>query len=219
MSNFFDPKGFAAGGFLDQQVCDVEEIKATKFDYNGTVDPPANVIEIVWKRADGKTRTEVYGTGKASPTEDGNNVDQALGGQCKAAPFFDALFKTKFPSKTLGTEGLSALKGHRFVLKNIGKGGKDNFVPASYVGLAEGDAAEAQAKNDEVRDMVGTLVRTQVELAGGSLQKSKLPALIGKVLATSPDIKPQALSLVMSDSFLSTVPGVSFEKGVLALIQ
>lgn len=219
MSNFFDPKGFAAGGFLDQQVCDIEDIKATKFDYNGTVDPPANVIEIVWKRSDGKTRTEVYGTGKAEPTDDGNNVSSALNNQCKAAPFFDALSKTKFPFKTLATEGLAALKGHRFTLKNVGKGGKDNFVPANYVGLAEGDASAAQAANDEVRDMVGTLVRTQVELAGGSLQKAKLPALIGKVLAQDPALKQQALSYVMTDSFLNTIPGVSFDKGVLALIQ
>lgn len=219
MSNFFDPKSFAAGGFLDQQVADVVEIKATKFDYNGTVDPPANVIEIVWKRADGKTRTEVYGTGVAEGTEDGNNLKGPMNGQCKAVSFFEALHKTKFPSKTLGTEGLSALKGHRFVLKNIGKGGKDNFVPASYVGLAEGDAAAAQAQNDEVRDLVGTLVRAQVESAGGSLQKSKLPALISKALEKSPEIKPQALSYVMSDAFLATVPGVSFDKGVLALIQ
>jgi len=69
MSNFFDPKTFAAGGFLDGQIADITEITATKFDYNGTVDPPANVIEITVTRADGKTRTEVYGTGQAEPTE------------------------------------------------------------------------------------------------------------------------------------------------------
>lgn len=219
MSNFFDPKGFAAGGFLDGQVADVVKIQATKFDYNGTVDPPANVIEIEWKRADGKTRTEIYGTGQAEPTDDGNNVSKALSNQCKAAPFFAALQATKFPFKTLAEEGLKALEGQRFLLKNIGKAGKDNFVPAQYIGVANGDAAAVQSQADELRDLVGTLVKDFVEQAGGTLQKSKLPSLVGKSLEKSPELKPQALSLVMSDQFLSTVSGVSLEKGVLSLIQ
>jgi hypothetical protein len=219
VSNFFDPKGFAAGGFLDGQVADIVGVKATKFDYNGTVDPPANVIEIEILRADGKTRTEVYSTGKAAPTEDGNNVDQALNNQCKAASLFGALAATKFPLKTLGTEGLSALKGQRFIWKNVGKSGKDVFVPATYVGVAEGDAKAVAAQQDEVRDLVGTLVLTIVKSAGeAGIKKSALTQRIGQNLANDPN-KAQAISLVMSDSFLSSVPGVNVEKGVLTLIE
>lgn len=220
MSNFFDPKGFAAGGFLDGQVADIVEIKATKFDYNGTVDPPANVIEIEILRADGKTRTENYGTGKAEPTDDGNNVSQALNGQTKAAPFFAALQGTKFPFKTLATEGLAALKGHRFVWKNIGKGGKDLFVPATYVGLAEGSASEVQAKQDEVKDLVSGLVLSIVKSSGAEgIKKAALTQRIGQNLAKDPGLKAQAISLVMSDAFLATVPGVNVDKGVLTLIE
>jgi len=219
VSNFFDPKGFAAGGFLDGQVADIVDIKATKFDYNGTVDPPANVIEIQYVRADGKERTENYGTGKAEPTDDGNNVNQALNNQCKAAQFFSALSSTKFPVKTLGTEGLSALKGQRFTFKNVGKGGKDTFVPATYVGVAEGDAASVQKQQDEVKDLVGTLVLSIVKSAGnGGVKKAALTQRIGQNLASDPN-KAQAISLVMSDAFLASVPGINLEKGVVSLIE
>ena len=218
MSNFFDPKSFAAGGFLDGQVADIVDIKATKFDYNGTVDPPANVIEIEILRADGKTRTENYGTGKAEPTDDGNNVSQALNGQTKAAPFFTALQATKFPFKTLATEGLSALKGHRFVWKNIGKGGKDLFVPATYVGLAEGSAAEVAAQQDEIKDVVSALVLSIVKSSEGGIKKVALTQRVGQNLALDPN-KAQAISLVMSDSFLASVPGVNLDKGVLTVIE
>jgi len=218
-NNPFDPKGFAAGGFLDGQVGDIVSIKATNFDYNGTVDPPANVIEVEILRADGKTRTENYGTGKAEPTEDGNKVSQSLNNQCKAAAFFNALNSTKFPVKTIASEGLAALKGQRFVWKNVGKAGKDIFVPATYVGVAEGDAKAVAAQNDEVRDLVGTLVLTIVRSAGPEgIKKSALTQRVGQNFANDP-IKPQALSLVMSDTFLNAVAGVNLDKGVLTLIE
>jgi len=218
MSNFFDPKNFAAGGFLDGQVADITEIRSTKFDYNGTVDPPANVIEITFTRADGKTRIENYGTGKAEPTDDGNNVTAALNGQTKAAPFFNALQATKFPFKTIATEGLAALKGHRFTFKNVGKGGKDLFVPAIYVGLAEGDASAVQQQQNDVKDLVGTLILTIVKSAEGGIKKQDLVKRIGANLANDP-IKAQAVSLALSDTFLASVAGVNLDKGVLTLIE
>lgn len=216
--NFFDPKGFAAGGFLDGQVADIVDIRATKFDYQGTVDPPANVIEIEYQRADGKTRTEVYGTGAAEPTEDGNNITRALNNQSKAAALFNALNATKFPVKSLATEGLSALKGHRFTFKNVGKGGKDIFVPATYVGLAEGDAQAVQAQQNDLKDLVGTLVLTIAKSAGeAGIKKAALTQRIGQNLASDPN-KAAAISLVMSDAFLASVPGVNFDKGVVTPI-
>lgn len=217
--NFFDPKGFAAGGFLDGQVADIVSIKATKFDYNGTVDPPANVIEIGLVRADGKTRTEVYGTGAAEPSEDGNGITKSLNNQSKAAALFNALGKTKFPVATLAAdkEGLAALAGKRFTWKNIGKGGKDIFVPETYHGVAEGEASSTQAQADEVKELVGTLILSFVK--AGEVKKNQLPARVGKALEASPDLKPQALSLVMNDSFLSSIAGVNFDKGVLSAIE
>lgn len=219
MSNFFDPKGFAAGGFLDGQVADIVDIRATKFDYNGTVDPPANVIEVSIVRADGKTRTENFGTGKAEPTADGNNITAALNNQSKAAALFNAIAATKFPFKTIATEGLSALKGQRFVWKNVGKGGKDVFVPATYVGLAEGDAKAEQQNQEDLKDLVGTLILKLVSEAGAAgIKKQALLAAVGKTLANDPT-KASALSLVMSDSYLATVAGVNLDKGVLTSIE
>lgn len=221
MSNFFDPKNFAAGGFLDGQVGDITEIRATKFDYNGTVDPPANVIEVEITRADGKVRTENYGIGKSEPTADGNNVTSQPSAQTKAFQFFNALAATKFPIKTLSAdaEGLAALKGKRFVWKNVGKGGKDVFVPATYVGVAEGSAAEVAAKQDEVKELVSSLVLSIVKSAGAEgIKKSALTQKVGVSLANDP-IKSQAVSLVMSDTFLNALPGVNYEKGVLTLIE
>ena len=213
--NVFDPKNFTAGGFLDSQVCDILDIKATVFDYNGTVNPPANVIEIVWQRADGKQRTEVYGTGKAVAIDDGNGLSETVSKQSKSAPFFEALSRTKFPIKTLGTEGLKALKGQRFLLKNIGKG-KDNFVPAEYIGLAEGSASEAQAVHEELKDLVGTLILSAVK--DGVVKKAAVTQRIGENLKADPN-KSAAISLAMSDTFLATVPGVNFEKGIFSLIS
>lgn len=220
MSNFFDPKGFSAGGFLDGQVADIVEIKATKFDYNGTVDPPANVIEIDFVRADGKTRTEVYGLGQSEPTDDGNNISKAPNASAKAAVLFTYLAKTKFPIAKLGSDGLVALKGQRFTWKNVGKGGKDIFVPASYVGLADGSAAEVQAKEGENREFAQGLVRSIVTNAGeAGIKKAALPAKVAALLKDSPEQKQAVTAFVLSDEFLNTVPGVNYEKGTLSLIQ
>lgn len=217
MSNFFDPKSFAAGGFLDGQVADITEITATKFDYNGKVDPPANVIEMKIVRADGKERTEVYGTGAAEPTEDGTNVKAGLNKQCKFAAFLFALQKTKFPFKELGEQGLPALAGKRFVWKNVGTGGKDVFVPETYVGISEGDAASQQQDENDLRDLVGTLILSAVREAGGSLKKTALSQKLGTKV-TDPAVKPRALALALQDTYLAQLPGVNFDKGVLTLI-
>lgn len=215
---FFDPKSFAAGGFLDGQVADIVEITATKFDYNGKVSPPANVIEMKILRADGKDRTEVYGTGAAEPAEDGNNVKSGLNKQCKFAAFLIALHKTKFPVKSLETDGLAALKGQRFVWKNTGTGGKDVFTPETYVGLAEGDAETIQQNENDMRDLVGTLILAVVREAGGSIKKTQITQKLGVKLNDSPDLKPRALSLALQDSYLAQLPGVNYDKGVLTLI-
>jgi hypothetical protein len=217
MSNFFDPKSFAAGGFLDGQVADIVEVKATKFDYNGKVDPPANVIEMKIVRADGKERTEVYGTGAAAPTEDGNGVSSGLNKGCKFASFLFALHKTKFPVAKLNTDGLSALQGQRFVWKNAPVSGKDVFVPETYVGIADGDASSAQQDEDDLRDLVGTLILSAVRESGGSLKKTALTQKLGAKI-TDAAVKPRALALALQDSYLAALPGVNLDKGVLTLI-
>ena len=218
MTNFFDTKSFTAGGFLDAQVADIVEIKATKFDYNGKVDPPANVIEAKIVRADGKERTEIYGTGASAPTEDGNGVTAQLNKGCKFAQFLGYLSKTKFPMGNLGKDGLAALAGQRFVWKNVPVSGKDFFVPDTYMGLAEGDAAQSQQNEDDLRDLVGTLVLKVVRDAGGSLKKAALTQKLGAALADSPDVKQRALGLALQDTYLSQLPGVNLDKGVLTLI-
>lgn len=218
MSNFFDPKSFTAGGFLDAQVADIVEIKATKFDYNGKVDPPANVIECKIVRADGKERTEIYGTGASAPTDDGNGVQAQLNKGCKFAQFLGYLAKTKFPVGNLGKDGLSALQGQRFVWKNVPVSGKDFFVPDTYVGIADGDASVQQKDEDEIRDLVGTLILASVRESGGSLKKAGLTQKLGAKLANQPEIKTRALGLALQDSYLAQLPGVNFDKGVLTLI-
>lgn len=215
--NFFDPASFAAGGFLDGQVADIVEIKATKFDFHGKVDPPANVIEMKITRADGKERTEVYGTGAAAPTEDGNGVSAGLNKQCKFAQFLIALHKTKFPTGKLNSEGLSALAGQRFVWKNAGTGGKDIFVPETYVGISDGDPEAAQQDENDLRDLVGTLILSVVREAGGSLKKTGLTQKLGAKI-TDAAVKPRALALALQDSYLAALPGVNLDKGVLTLI-
>lgn len=218
MPNFFDPKSFSAGGFLDAQVADIVEIKATKFDYNGKVEPPANVVEMKIVRADGKERTEIFGTGASTPTEDGNGVTAQLNKGCKFAQFLGYLGKTKFPMGNLGKDGLAALAGQRFVWKNVPVSGKDFFVPDTYVGIADGDAAATQQGEDDLRDLVGTLVLKAVRDAGGSLKKANLTQKLGAALNDSPEIKTRALGLALQDSYLSQLPGVSLDKGILTLI-
>lgn len=214
--SFFDPKSFAAGGFLDGQVGDIVSIKATKFDYNGKVDPPANVVECVIRRADDKERTEIYGTGGAEPNEEGTGFQSSLHKAAKFAGFLVALQKTKFPFNKLNEDGLPALVGHRFVWKNVPISGKDCFVPETYVGIAEGDAVAAQQDEDDLRDLVGTLILGVVREAGGELKKAALTSKLGGKL--TPELKTRGLGLALQDSYLATLPGVSYEKGVLTLI-
>ena len=216
--SFFDPKSFVAGGFLDAQVCDITSVKATKFDYNGKVDPPANVVEIEYTRSDGKTRTEIYGTGASVATEDGNNVDKQLNKGCKFAQFIGYLAKTKYPIANLQKDGLSALVGHRFVMKNAPQQGKDFFVPDTYVGIADGNAEAAQAEEDTLRDLVGTLILSVAREAGGSVKKTALTQKLGAKLADQPEVKGRAITLALTDSFLAALPGVNYEKGTITLI-
>jgi len=175
-------------------------------------------VELKIVRADGKERTEVFGTGAAEPTEDGTNVKSGLNKQCKFASFLFALQKTKFPFKELAEQGLPALEGKRFVWKNAPVNGKDIFVPESYVGLADGStsAEEAQQEENDLRDLVGTLILGVVREAGGSLKKTALTQKLGSRL--DPEVKSRGLALALQDSYLAQLPGVNFEKGVLTLI-
>lgn len=212
----FDPKDFVLGGFLDGREGEVRSAKFDTFDYNGTVDPPAKqlVLEIV--RDDGNDRTERYGIGSCTISEDGNFFIGELRKSARAATFFQYLSKSGFPMKKLNEKGAVALEGAVFTWQHIPVKGsdKDYAVPVKYL---EGGGGTAAADNSEVTEALSAFILEALKENQGTLKKTALNRVVGPKLSGQ-TYELQAKTLMLNEEFLSSIKGVNYENGVLSAV-
>lgn len=214
MSEFgsFDVEKFTLGGFLDGREGRIDEARFKKFDYNGTVDPPANVLSVDITRDDGETRNEIYGIGGCTPLDSGLGYRGGMKKTTKFSKFLAALKSAGFDTNQLNEKGAVALDGLTFIWKHVPtKAGSDNSyaLPDKLIG---GEDTAAEEDEVELKDMLSSLVVATV--ADAPLKKAMLSAKISPKLNGHPQ-KTKALTLLVSDTFLATIEGIVMEDGLV----
>jgi len=145
----------ASGTFLDDVDVVMETVRATLFDYNGTVNPPVPTMVVSFKTDDGSQSIQHYTTGDAKhfmPRADGKGLvpmgaKKALPTKCNAILFLTHLINAGFPADKIGGD-LSVMDGTRIHVTQVpgtGPGAKPIVVPAKVLSLP-GEAQPAQSK-------------------------------------------------------------------------
>lgn len=152
------------------------------------------------------------------------------------AVFNKALLKTDFPKDRLGKEGFAALNGADFTWKGISKKvngeEKGTDVVEIFHGFVEIDEAQdaadqavagtqtapaAPVVNEALLEEVKAAVLSTVKAApNGEVPRSQLSRLVGEGFK-DPATRSQALVLLLKDSTLASIPGVTFENKTLKL--
>jgi len=238
--SIFDPDHFVTTTALNGRRGVVTEAEFIRHNYNGKY-PESTAFKVVVNSPDlEKPRTLLIGCGALRPSEDGKTpsligpfVVGAIEKSSNVADFLKFLKASGFPYETLGKKGADALVGAAFTFrafeKKVSGEMKAYDVPAEFHGFEEvvqsGEATEvtlpssAVANKEELEALARETVikilkdRPNHEIARGQLSITVGPALAGD------SRRVQVLGVLTQDSFLATIPGVTYDKKTLKLTE
>lgn len=246
--NPFDADNFEATSKLNGRRGVITEAEFIRHNYNGKADNDSTALSVSVK-VEGyeKPSNNLYSAGSLFPSEEPTTLGsdgkpkggpQALRGpfltggnitkQSNVASFLAELKSTTFPMKEFLEKGAKALVGADITWKSLekkaGKETKSYDVPAEFHGFVSIDKdGETSSSTPEASAAVDTQALVDATVAalkanGGSISRSQLSIRVGSQLPKEID-RSVALSYLLKDEFLSTVPGTTYDKKTLILNQ
>lgn len=226
----FNPNtAVASGTFLDDVDVVMETVRATLFDYNGTVNPPVPTMVVSFKTDDGSQSIQHYTTGDAKhfmPRADGKGLvpmgaKKALPTKCNAILFLTHLINAGFPADKIGGD-LSVMDGTRIHVTQVpgtGPGAKPIVVPAKVLSLP-GEAptkaspvapvsatasTPASSNGDLTSDASAGVLAILMNAPAQSIDKKALVQEMFKAHMSHPN-RNALVALVTNEQFLSAGP-------------
>jgi len=224
--NLFDPDNFAVSTPLNGALGTIKEVELIRHNYGGKATDEATGLQVTIQ-ADHleHDRVNLYSCGKAGglyPSDDGK-TRAAHGYYFVGTPtkgtryedFMSALKKAGFdPAQMKDGGGFAVLKGKTFlwgvIERKVFGEMKAYEVPTEYI--KEEDAA-GTAGDAEVEEQVRAAVVKALE-ATPEFPRSQITVKVGPLLAGIAN-RSAATTLLFSDAFLASIPGVTFDKKVL----
>ena len=228
-ATFFDPESFVSSSKLNGRRATIKEAVAIRHNYGGAISDEVTAarLTIVCDTLE-KPAVNLYGCGALFPSEDRKTKSIAgpflVGGQVSKnsnlSDLMKALRSSGFPMEKIKEDGFKALDNATFdwiaFEKRAGKEMKSYDMPAHFVGFEGEEAAPVTApETAELEAKLAEALRATLKETP-EIPRGQLVLKVGPKLSGLPKGQAmQLMGLLLKDSFLAKVEGITFDAKVV----